>query len=91
LEKPARDSGLLSEADLELIRGAAERSARENERERVGLARRLEASRAEALRLAGLMAVDPELERVPLFGFTSNGRQSRTGVSIAWTPTSSSR
>ena len=67
----------MSEADRDLIQGIAERSARENERERKELARRLEAAREEAARLAGLMARDPELKRALLFGSTATGRGYR--------------
>ena len=82
METSARDSGLLNEADRELIRGIAERSARENERERKELARRLKAAREEAARLAGLMARDPGLKRALLFGSAATGRGYRSDSDI---------
>ncbi|MBL8965554.1 MAG: nucleotidyltransferase domain-containing protein [Spirochaetaceae bacterium] len=73
---------LLGEADREFLRGVAERTVRDNARERAELGIRLEAARGEARRLAALLAGMPEVRRVLLFGSTATGRCYRRDSDI---------
>ena len=67
------DEDILSAHDLRLIEGIAAQQRKENEKAQGTAARRLEAARLEARRLASLLAEMPDLHRVVLFGSTASG------------------